>query len=192
MICRPSTGELDFGIVELRLDADRAEVVAIKIDVENAHRNGAFFESFDLRSQALGKRHAAAANADKSQFIEVFRLFQDFVSEPDQRAVDLGCAHELGFNLSEGHRRDCSAWFQRDSAAITRLTHAGSSGDRHSTTASRVLKTIRGSSPALSYSQASFARRSAEGRFSRLRSYRRLISSSGTSWPPCENRSRTR
>jgi hypothetical protein len=31
------------------------------------------------------------------------------VGEPNEGAVDLGCAHELGFDLGDGHRRDCSA-----------------------------------------------------------------------------------
>ena len=97
-------GKRNFGGADHRLDADGGEVVAIEIDVENADRNGAVFERLDLGGQALRQRNAAAADADEGQLVEVFGLFQDFVRQPDQRAVDLGGAHELGFFAGQGHR----------------------------------------------------------------------------------------
>ena len=56
------------------------------------------FERFDLRGQPLGQRHAAAADADERQLIEIVGSFQDFMRQPDQRAVDFGRAHQLAFS----------------------------------------------------------------------------------------------
>ena len=105
-------GKRDFGGAHHRLDIHRGEIVAIEIDVENAHRNLAVFQAFDLLRQPLRQRNAAAANADERELIEVFGFFQNLVGQPDQRAVDFRSAHELGFFAGERHKapKDRVAW----------------------------------------------------------------------------------
>ena len=63
-----------------------------------------FSSALDLRRQPLRQRHAAAADADEGEQIEVLGLFQDFMRQAHQRPVDLGGAHELGFFAREGHK----------------------------------------------------------------------------------------
>ena len=91
------------------MTSDGAEVVAIEIDVEDADRNLALFQRLDLGREPLRQRHAAPADADERQLIQVFRLFENLVRQPDQGAVDLRGAHELRFDLRQSHRTDCSA-----------------------------------------------------------------------------------
>ena len=80
------------------------EIVAVQIDIQNADRNLAVFERLDLGGQALRQRHAAAADADEGELVQILGLFQNFMRQPDQRPVDLRGAHELGFFAREGHR----------------------------------------------------------------------------------------
>ena len=39
----------------------------------------------------------------KASLIQIFGLFQNFVSQTDQRPVDLRRTHELGFFAGDGH-----------------------------------------------------------------------------------------
>ena len=103
MMSLPCHRKRNFGGADHRLDIHRGEIVAIQIDIQDAHRDFALFERFDLAGQALRQRNAAAADADESQPVELFGLFQDFVRQPDQRPIDLGGAHELGFFARKGH-----------------------------------------------------------------------------------------
>ena len=93
----------NLGGADHRLDVDRAEVVAIEIDVEDADRHCCAFPGLRSSCQPLRQRNAAAADADEGEPIQVLGLFQDFVRQPDQRAVDLGCAHELRFFAGKRH-----------------------------------------------------------------------------------------
>ena len=102
MMSLPGDGEVDFGGVDDGLDADGGEVVAVEVDVEDADGDFAIFERFDFRGEALGEGHAAAADADEGELIEIFGLFEDFVRQADQGAVDLGRAHELAFSRVRG------------------------------------------------------------------------------------------
>ena len=43
----------------------------------------------------ISERHAAAANADKGEFVQIGGSFQNFVRQADQGAVDFRGAHEL-------------------------------------------------------------------------------------------------
>ncbi len=60
-------------------------------------RNGQVFEVLDFFRQAQSQRHAAAADADEGQPVQILGFLQNFVRQPDQRAVDLGGAHQLRF-----------------------------------------------------------------------------------------------
>ena len=64
----------------------------------------ALLERFDLARQPLRQRHAAAADADEGELVQVLGLLQDLVRQPDQRPVDLGGAHQLGFFARKRHR----------------------------------------------------------------------------------------
>ena len=94
----------DLGGAHHRLDIHGREIVAVQIDIEDAHRNPAFFERLDLPGQPLRQGNAAAADPDKSQQVQVLGLLQDFMSQTDQRPVDFRCAHELKFFAREGHK----------------------------------------------------------------------------------------
>ena len=75
------------------------------------------FQRFDFAGQALGERHAAAANADEPQAVEIGILLQDFVRQPHQGAVDFRGAHELAFDAGEGHGRGKQQRSMADRAA---------------------------------------------------------------------------
>ena len=62
------------------------------------------FEALDLRRQPLRQRHAAAPDADEGELVEIVGLLQNLVRQSDQRPVDLGGAHELGFFARVGHK----------------------------------------------------------------------------------------
>ena len=64
-------GEGDLGGADDGLDVDGGEVVAVEIDIEDADRHGAVFERFDFPRQALRQGHAAAADADEGEAVEV-------------------------------------------------------------------------------------------------------------------------
>ena len=108
MMSLPVTGERNVGGVHHRLLADGGEIVAIEIDIQNADRNFALFERFDLASQSLRQRHAAAADADERQLVQIRGFFQNFVRQPDQRPVDFGRAHQLAFFAGGAHRVNVS------------------------------------------------------------------------------------
>ena len=95
--------ERDFGGVDHRLFGNGGKIVAVQIDVENADRNHAILQVLDLFGETLRQRHAAAADADERQVVEILGFFQDLVRQPDQRPVDLGGAHELGFFACGNH-----------------------------------------------------------------------------------------
>src|ERR1039457_2627386 len=87
-----------------RLDVHRAQIVAIQVDVEDAHRDFPVFQALDLRRKPLRQRNAAAPDANKGELIQIFRLLQDLVSQPYQGPVDLRGAHELCFFARDGHK----------------------------------------------------------------------------------------
>ncbi len=91
----PVTGKLNVGGVQHRLVRNRRQIVAIEVDIQNADRNLAVLQGFDLLRQPLRQGHAAAADADERQLIQVFGALQNFVRQPDQRAVDFRGAHQL-------------------------------------------------------------------------------------------------
>ena len=103
MMSLPCDGERNLGGADHGLDIHGAEIVAIQVDIQNADRNLAILERLDFRGQPLRQRNAAAANADERELIEVLGLLQNLVREADQRPIDLGRAHELGFFAGEGH-----------------------------------------------------------------------------------------
>ena len=61
------------------------------------------FQRFDLLRQPLRQRHAAAADADERQLVQVSGALQNFVRQADQRPVDFRGAHQLGFFAGDGH-----------------------------------------------------------------------------------------
>ena len=71
------------------LISDRAQIVAIQIDIQNSDRNLAIFQSLDFRGQPLRHGHAAAPNADERELIEILGLLQNLMGEADQRPIDL-------------------------------------------------------------------------------------------------------
>src|SRR5262249_42668105 len=54
--------ELNVGSAYDRLDIDGAEIVAIEVDIEDAHGDLAIFERLDFARQPLGQRYSAAAD----------------------------------------------------------------------------------------------------------------------------------
>ena len=70
-------GKRDFGGVHDRLDLHGGKIVAIEVDIEDADRNLAVFEGLDLGRQALRQRHAAAADSDEGELVEI-RSFPGF------------------------------------------------------------------------------------------------------------------
>ena len=61
-----------------------------------------------LAASRGGHGHAAAADADEGEPVEVLGLFEDFVGQANESAVDLRGAHQLGFFARESigiHRR---------------------------------------------------------------------------------------
>src|ERR1700690_4167006 len=96
--------EPDFRGVHHRLCRHGRKIVAVQSDIQNAHRNLDAFERLDLRRQPLRDRHAAPADSDERQSVQILALLQNFVRQPDQRPVDLGSAHQLALLTSLSHR----------------------------------------------------------------------------------------
>ncbi len=90
------------------LCADGGQVVAIEVDVEDSDRDLAVFERRNFGREALRQRNSAPPDADKCQLVEVFRVFEDFMRQAYESAIDLRGAHELRFDLRQSHRTDCS------------------------------------------------------------------------------------
>ena len=99
----PCTGKRNLGGADDGLVADRRQIVAVEIDIEDADRNGALLQRLDLPGQPLRQRNAAAADADERQCVQVPALFQNLVRQTDQRTVDLARAHELRFQAGGCH-----------------------------------------------------------------------------------------
>src|SRR5205814_205394 len=57
-------GKRDVGGVDDGLVGDGGEVVAVEVDIQNAHGDLALLEALDFLGEALGERDASAANAD--------------------------------------------------------------------------------------------------------------------------------
>lgn len=95
--------EADLPRIDNRAFRDGGQIVAIEIDVEDADRNFAVFETLDFGGETLRERNTAALNADKSKTVEVGCFFEDFVGETDEGPVDFGSAHELSFFADSGH-----------------------------------------------------------------------------------------
>ena len=53
---------------------DRAEVVTIEIDIEDADRDLPALQRFDLGGQPLRKRNASPPDSDEGKFVQVLRL----------------------------------------------------------------------------------------------------------------------
>ena len=63
-----------------------------------------FSSALDLARQPLRQRHAAPADADEGELVQVFVFSRIFVGQADQRPVDLRRAHQLGFFAGEDIR----------------------------------------------------------------------------------------
>ncbi len=85
--------EIDFGGAVHGLFGNSREIVAIKIDVEEADRDGEILKILDFFGEPEREGNAAAADSDKGQALQILGFFQDLVGQPHQRAVDLGGAH---------------------------------------------------------------------------------------------------
>ena len=77
MMSLPCDRKGDFGGADHRLDVHGGEVVAVEIDIEDADRDHALLEGFDLRGQPLRQRHAAAADADEGELVEILASFPE-------------------------------------------------------------------------------------------------------------------
>jgi hypothetical protein len=97
--------ERDFGGVHNWLGCDGGQIIAIEADVQNADRDVDSFERLDLGGEALGHGHAAAADADEGQPVQVLGFLQDFVRQTDQRTVNFRGAHQLRLLPCGKHRR---------------------------------------------------------------------------------------
>ena len=82
------------GLAELGLRSG-VEIVAIQADVEAAPRSPLAFDALGGRCQPLGQRDPAGVNADEKQVGGPPVPFQDLVSHPRQRAVDITWTHHL-------------------------------------------------------------------------------------------------
>lgn len=99
----PGDGEIDFSSVDYRLLGDSGKVVAIKVDVEDADRNGPALERLDLGGKTLRKRYATAADTDKGKLLKAIGFLENFVSQANERTVDLAGGHQLSFFACGGH-----------------------------------------------------------------------------------------
>jgi len=70
---------------------------------QDADGDGAFLESLYLARDALSQRHAPAANAHERQFVQIAALFQNFMRQPHECAVDLRRAHQPSFFAGQSH-----------------------------------------------------------------------------------------
>src|SRR3954467_12063968 len=88
-------GKIDLSGVEHRLNADGGQIIAVEVDVENANRHLEAFERGDLLRQPLRQGNPTAAYPDESELIEILGFFQNFMSQPHERAVDFRGTHQL-------------------------------------------------------------------------------------------------
>ena len=107
-------GKRNLGGVDDGLDVHRGQIVAIQIDVEDADRDRALLQRLDLSRQPLRQRHAAAPDADEGQLVQIVAFFQNFMRQPDQRAVDFRRTHQLSFFPRESHMRDTATGYHSE------------------------------------------------------------------------------
>jgi hypothetical protein len=79
-----------------RLGPDLGKVVAVERDVEAALRHGLRLELRDLRGDALGQRHAAAAHADEHEVVGALVALDDLVRDARDDAAESFRVDDLG------------------------------------------------------------------------------------------------
>ena len=80
--------ERDFRGIHHGLAGNGGQVIAVQSDIQDADRDLAVLEGLDSVRQALRHGHAAAANADKGQAVQILCFLENFVRQPDQGAFD--------------------------------------------------------------------------------------------------------
>src|SRR6266566_4956239 len=79
-------GKTYFRFLHHGLRSQRRKVVTIERDIERADGNLLLFDLLNHLPQPFGDGDAATADSDQSQAVDTTVFFQDFVSEPHQRA----------------------------------------------------------------------------------------------------------
>src|SRR5581483_10297187 len=92
-----SDGAAQFALLYHRLGADRGQVVAVEGDIQCAYRHRLPLDALDDLAQPRCQRYTPAADADENQVCGPVVLFDDFVGEPHQGALDFRRRHELRF-----------------------------------------------------------------------------------------------
>lgn len=94
----------DIGRLQHGLGRDFREIVAIESDIESADGHVDAIDAAHGLGDALGERHAAAADADEGEMLRASAFFDNLMGQAAQGAVDLRGGHQLGF-FDDAHVR---------------------------------------------------------------------------------------